>query len=342
MLNNKVSIIIPVYNVEDFLARCLESALNQSYLNIEIVVVNDGSPDNCQIIIDEYSRKDNRIISIEQKNMGLSEARNTGMKIATGDYYFFLDSDDYITNDAIRIMIENIGDNDVLIANMQTFDDNTKFVKRPSIEHKKIDNESMFNNNVQFDYFYGTAYGINACNKIYKASFIKSIKLHFQRNDEIYAEDLLFNIKCYVNQPKIKLINDYTYFYYQNNNSITKKYKPLLSTRFKNLTIDIIEYFKEIEVIEKYKALIKFTICIAASNIVKNTMDKKNSSMRDIEEVIKVYFNSDLIKNYLGTKELKCVKNKKWYYFNSIFLYLIKKEKYKTASILQAIRFKIM
>lgn len=341
MLNNKVSIIIPVYNVEKFLARCLDSALNQTYTNIEVIIVNDGSPDNSQKIIDEYAKDDSRVISLKQKNMGLSEARNTGMKRATGEYYYFLDSDDYITNDAIKNMIEQIGANDILISNMTTFDDKGNFLKRPSIDLKEIDNKNMLDSIVQFDYFYGSAYGINACNKLYKASFIKTVGLRFQKNDEIYAEDLLFNLKCYVNQPRIKVINQYTYFYYQNINSITKQYKPLLSDRFKKLTLDFIEYCKTLRVIDKYETLITFTICIASSNIAKNTYDRNNCSVKDIEEELRNYFKSDRIRKYLDPKDLKSIEDNKWRYFNSLFLYLIKKEYFKMAAIIQVLRFKV-
>lgn len=94
-MNQKISVIVPIYNVEQYLNRCIESIVNQTYRNLEIILVDDGSPDNCPKICDEWAEKDNRIKVIHKENGGLSDARNAGMKIATGDFIAFVDSDDW-------------------------------------------------------------------------------------------------------------------------------------------------------------------------------------------------------------------------------------------------------
>lgn len=91
----KVSVIVPIYNVEKYLDRCMESLLNQTLKDIEIIMVDDGSPDNCPQMCDEYAKKDRRIKVVHKKNGGLSDARNAGLKVATGEYVAFVDSDDY-------------------------------------------------------------------------------------------------------------------------------------------------------------------------------------------------------------------------------------------------------
>ena len=96
MLNKKISIIIPVYNAEKYLKCCLDSILNQSYKNLEIIIINDGSTDNSLKVIEEYKKNDNRIILISQKNQGVSKSRNNGLELATGDYIMFIDPDDWI------------------------------------------------------------------------------------------------------------------------------------------------------------------------------------------------------------------------------------------------------
>lgn len=103
-----ISIIVPVYNVEKYLDKCLESITNQIYKNLEIIIVDDGSPDNCGSICDSWKKKDNRIIVIHQNNMGLSGARNSGMKIAKGKYLAFVDSDDIISDSYISLMYDNM------------------------------------------------------------------------------------------------------------------------------------------------------------------------------------------------------------------------------------------
>ena len=98
MKNIKISVIIPVYNVQKYLKECVYSVINQTYKNIEIILVDDGSPDNCPQMCDELAEMDDRIKVIHKMNGGLSDARNAGMKVVTGDYFVFLDSDDYWTD----------------------------------------------------------------------------------------------------------------------------------------------------------------------------------------------------------------------------------------------------
>lgn len=103
MNNNKVSIIIPVYNVESYIDECLNSVVNQTYQNLEIILVDDGSPDKCPQICDNWVEKDNRIKVVHKKNGGLSSARNAGMDVATGSFLMFVDSDDFIEKTWLRI-----------------------------------------------------------------------------------------------------------------------------------------------------------------------------------------------------------------------------------------------
>ena len=104
----KVSIIVPIYNVEKYLSKCIESILSQTYKNIEIILVDDGSPDNSPQICDEYAKKDDRIIVIHKANGGVSSARNAGIDIATGKYIGFVDPDDYIENNMYELMVNKI------------------------------------------------------------------------------------------------------------------------------------------------------------------------------------------------------------------------------------------
>ncbi|MDY4757554.1 MAG: glycosyltransferase family 2 protein [Parabacteroides sp.] len=104
-MNPLISVIIPIYKVEDYLDECVQSVIHQTYKNLEIILVNDGSPDKCPQICDEYAKLDNRIIVIHKKNGGLSDARNAGLQIATGEYIQFLDADDILEKQKIEIQI---------------------------------------------------------------------------------------------------------------------------------------------------------------------------------------------------------------------------------------------
>lgn len=112
----KISVIVPAYNIEEYLPRCLESIINQTYQNLEIIIVDDGSKDNTSKICDEYAKKDNRIIVIHQENKGLSGARNSALKIATGDYIGYVDGDDYIASSMYELMLASMEENDADLA----------------------------------------------------------------------------------------------------------------------------------------------------------------------------------------------------------------------------------
>ena len=113
----KISIIIPVYNVEKYILKTIESVINQTYYNTEIILVDDGSTDNSSKICDEFSKRDNRICVIHQENQGLSAARNIGTNLATGDFVFYLDGDDYLENDALENLIALSDNCDLVIGN---------------------------------------------------------------------------------------------------------------------------------------------------------------------------------------------------------------------------------
>ena len=110
MNNEIISIIVPCYNVEKYIERCVTSLVNQTYTNIEIILVDDGSTDSTGELCDNYEKADNRIKVIHKKNGGLSDARNAGMKVAIGNYFFFVDSDDFISTDTIKFLYENLLD----------------------------------------------------------------------------------------------------------------------------------------------------------------------------------------------------------------------------------------
>ena len=117
-----ISVIIPVYKVEDYHERCLDSVINNTYKNLEIICVNDGSPDHCQEILERYAEKDNRIKVIVQENRGLSAARNTGIEAASGDYLYYLDSDDWIHKQAIALLVKvaEESDADIIVGGYRT------------------------------------------------------------------------------------------------------------------------------------------------------------------------------------------------------------------------------
>ena len=125
-MEKTISVIVPIYNVEKYLDRCLKSIINQTYKNLEIILIDDGSPDNCGTICDEYAKKDNRIKVVHKDNGGLVKARNTGLDIATGEYISFIDPDDWIELNMYEEMIKIADETNTDIVRCGYYRDNDK------------------------------------------------------------------------------------------------------------------------------------------------------------------------------------------------------------------------
>lgn len=217
MEEKKISIIVPIYNGEKKLRKCVDSILNQTYKNIEIILINDGSTDNTLNICNEYKNKNKSVMVINQKNSGVSIARNNGIKIATGEYIGFVDSDDYIEKNMYEIMYKNMIDDKVNIVacNLiyETID--KKIVKE--FNH----NDYIINRNeYPYEIYYNQAMQGYVCNKLYKKNLFNTKEELFKKNITILEDDL-FNFQLFKNNKKIKVkfINDKLYHYVLNNQS---------------------------------------------------------------------------------------------------------------------------
>ena len=170
--NPLISVIVPIYKVEEYLDKCVDSIVNQTYTNLEIILVNDGSPDNCPKMCDEWSKKDSRIKVIHKENGGLSDARNAGIDIANGDYITFIDSDDYIELNYVEFLYNN------LIQNNADISMGKQYVKYPN----KTLNTGSGNIYVLNPHdclekmLYGEDFDVSAWAKLYKRELFKDIR----------------------------------------------------------------------------------------------------------------------------------------------------------------------
>lgn len=220
-----VSIIIPIYNVGKYLDECLKSVLCQSFKDIEIICINDGSTDNSLAILESYGKMDERIKIINQKNGGLGHARNVGLKHASGDYVVFLDSDDYIAINAITRLYENSlsNDSDIVIYKIARFDfEGNVNYKLPAFDFANVFSDVDFNN-FTFRYCDIKPYVLNAsfsaCLKFYKKKFLdKHDDLMFPEG--LAYEDVPFHVKTMLYAEKISFEPEFLYFYRYNPNSI--------------------------------------------------------------------------------------------------------------------------
>lgn len=206
----KFSIIVPVYNVEKYLKKCLNSILSQTYDDFEIIIVNDGSKDNCQAIIDEYAKKDTRIKPYIKPNGGLSDARNYGVKKAIGDYIIFVDSDDYIEKDLLLKLSEVLQDNDIIRFNVTLVDENYSAIRRA--KHFETKQNATFKDLFDVELFQPVwCYA-------YKTAFWRENKLEFAKGK--IHEDFGLTPYCTLIARKICLLDYYGYNYLQRAGSI--------------------------------------------------------------------------------------------------------------------------
>lgn len=212
MENKKVSIIVPIYNVQDYLEDCVKSITNQSYSNLEVILVDDGSPDNSGIIADKLAEKDERIKVIHKKNGGLSDARNVGMENATGDYLMFADSDDMMVQDGILKMVEKIEkeDADYVIGNYINCDEDGTYWEKPVFNKEKYKSFKL-----SIDDYVDSFFIMNSgvWNKIFNHEFIKKLNLKFKIG--LPAEDAMFTTYYFIKSTKVYYIPDIVYCYRQ-------------------------------------------------------------------------------------------------------------------------------
>jgi glycosyltransferase involved in cell wall biosynthesis len=239
-MKDKISIIIPVYNVEPYIRKCLDSVVSQTYENLEIICIDDGSTDSSGKICDGYAEKDSRVKVFHQKNCGLSYALNVGLKNFTGDYLGFVDSDDWIEPEMygeLHKALKNSGAN-ISIASYfkETDEESIPMANRERISEKVIDTKNMLLYPLKRDYYIGFCGYV--WNKLYLASIANGLSFD---NDIKYCMDVLFYMtmvlknKCmgvYIDKP--------LYHYYQRNSAISKS-KSL------NIKADSLTVYKRVE-----------------------------------------------------------------------------------------------
>lgn len=213
----QISIIVPVYNVEKYLDRCIISILNQTIRDFELILVEDGSPDNCARICDEWARKDDRIKVIHKKNGGLSSARNAGLDIARGEYIGFVDSDDWIDIDMYQILLDAIKKYDVDYSAIEM-----KIVKNEQVVYKPLEyKETVLDKDKLFKLFFRVSnYDIHycVCDKLFKRSKLRDIRF----KEGIHFEDIDFNFKLFQYCDKAVFVNQKKYYWFYNEGSITR------------------------------------------------------------------------------------------------------------------------
>lgn len=239
-----VSVIVPVYNVEKTLDRCISSIVNQTYHNLEIILVDDGSPDNCPQICDEWAKRDVRIKVVHKHNEGLGMARNTGMNNAKGDYLCFVDSDDFLDLTAVQKACQMICEfnADLALFGVSYIDSNGNIRNSviPKTNISTVHGEEIQNlfladlidgwhKNIRYKGLYFSAWSCFFSKKV-----IDKAAWRFVSERNIISEDFYSLLALYAHVNSVALIHEALYYYCENNQSLTKSYRP---DRFSQLKV---------------------------------------------------------------------------------------------------------
>ncbi|MBO0958847.1 glycosyltransferase [Neobacillus sp. MM2021_6] len=288
-MNQKVSVVVPIYNVEQYLARCVESILQQTFTNLEVILVNDGSPDNCGTIAENYAIADSRVKVFHKENGGLSDARNHGMQFVTGEYTVFVDSDDWMDKGMIEELVKISNEYQAEVvqsAFYYAYNDHLLYDNR--VYNQKapplvLDNKSLMYELVRNDVVKNFAWG-----KLYKTKLIKNIpfKKGILFEDVFWAHHVMQSVQTFVS------LNRPYYFYLQRDDSIVATYSPRNLDILKGLKERhrFIEKNYEDLTNESYKVLLKTNI-IQYNLLMRNRkIDNKGLYRKEIYGYIKGNF----------------------------------------------------
>ena len=315
----KVSVIVPVYNVELYLENCINSIINQTYKNLEIILVDDGSPDKCGQICDDFAQKDTRIKVIHKENGGLSSARNAGLDIATGDYVSFIDSDDYLDLNAFSKTIEKLmlTDSDVCMFSHYTISEIETNVHKLPFE-KDFYNEEEVRNKVYPKFFGktkedGLIEGF-VCRQIFKRDVIGDLRFRSER--EYFAEDIVFDLELYGRVKSFCVVNDPLYYYRYVSTSLSNKYRENLFEKFEKLIAFMYEVNQQYDLGVQNRILdrIFFSAVGSCLNIKKGEELSKKEKLFSIKQIAQ---------NKYVKESIKTLKREK--FKEKIFAWLLKK-----------------
>lgn len=291
--NPLISVIIPVYKVEKYLEKCVDSVINQTYDNLEIILVDDGSPDNCPKMCDEYAKKDKRIKVIHKENGGLSDARNVGIKNSNGEYIGFVDSDDWVSKDMYKDLYNLIikTQSDIAISEIIRTNDESVIINNIDEIITEFNQKEYLKRYFKIG-FQTTEY--YAVNKLYKRNIIKEDQYPIG----LTSEDVFGTYKAILNAKKIVKTNKIHYFYRYNENSITGKFSKkdfdLLKIwdkvveYTKKTAPQYIEYAQINRIRINYTLLVRMAINLDYNDIMNNYKAEYTNCFNDLKNNKKV------------------------------------------------------
>ena len=290
-----VSVVVPIYNVEKYLNRCVESIINQTYENLEIILVDDGSTDNSSAICDEWSKKDKRIITLHKENQGAGMARNSGIENAKGEYIFFFDSDDYVAPNTVEKCVENaiLNESDVVVFGRREVLENSSQKTVEFFPNKQIFIGKEISHKLLPEMFsHKCGFGLSCCSKMFKLSAINDNEIRFKSEREILSEDSYFLLELL---PKIKTLSvlpQYFYYYCERFLSFSHTYTQDKQCKNDNFLKECIKFVKKNNLSKKMLPHIMARYHIYSISVMKEIAVSDIENAKKREKLFAIFNNA--------------------------------------------------
>lgn len=289
----KVSIIMPIYNAEEYLEKSLDSIIGQTYKNIELILINDGSTDRSLEILKRYSNRDKRLVLVSIENSGPGFARNKGLDLARGDYISFVDADDWVREDAIETLMTRALKNnyDLVSSNHFRVGEKVEVSKNNYKTGELKDTYKTFKTSSSFGYVWG---------KLYKRTFIEENKIRFSEERKVFLEDTLFNLKALAYNPKYYVLNEPLYYYNILDDSLSNTREDITPRVVRVLE----DYEKFLDEKDLYKENLDLFIALATRTIAWSLFKSMDCqfNFKTIHKRVKHFSNNITIKRLFSTK----------------------------------------
>lgn len=323
-----ISIIVPVYKIEKYIDRCIKSILDQRYKEFELILIDDGSPDNSGNICDLYAMKDSRIKVIHKENTGVSDSRNVGLKYAKGKYIMFVDGDDWIESNSLELLADKINNNEVdliIYGIIKDLYSNNKLIKseiNAIVNEKKMDIKEL---PTEFEYLINTIKMLPAWMYLFKADIIRMHSLNFNEELVVY-EDFEFNLRYISKCKDILIIPQIIYHYIMdvNVNQLSKRNTFNLVSNINFVSNTILNFLEEIDADEnmmRYMQTYIFDLYVLC--LKKIIIHRKEINYSKKIEVLKDLKNDDIFKMVMEVYGEKFKFYRLLYYFMNKNLYEI-------------------
>ena len=302
-----ISIIVPVYKVENYLDRCVTTLLGQTYKNIEIILVDDGSPDNCPQLCDEYEKKDSRIKVIHKGNGGLGFARNSGLEVASGEYIAFVDSDDYVTEDMCeKLMSAAIKYHADIVYGSIYYDENGVIKQRSRAQHPIIWKDDAVKGflldliAMKPEAKQDTIIEVSVWKAIFRRKIFDDYHVRFVSEREFISEDIIFDIDYISKAHSVVLIPDPVYYYCTNPNSLSKSFRV---DRFERTKIMYFEIKRKLEELYEHRCveerIDRYLIANARANMKSIVLHKSVIGKQAMYEAMASIYNDQTFRDVL-------------------------------------------